>query len=64
MAITKEMPIMDCVVKFPETIDIFSEFGMGCLGCAAANFESIEDGAVAHNMNLDALILALNAAVA
>ncbi|MCL1802384.1 MAG: DUF1858 domain-containing protein [Eubacteriaceae bacterium] len=64
MAIGKEMPIMDCVVKFPETIDVFEEFGMGCLGCAAANFESIEEGALAHGMNVEALMIALNAVVA
>jgi len=64
MAITKDMPIMDCVVKYPETVDIFTEFGMGCLGCAIADFESIEEGALAHGMNVEALMLALNAAVA
>ncbi|NLF79768.1 MAG: DUF1858 domain-containing protein, partial [Clostridia bacterium] len=39
------------------------EQGMGCLGCAAAHFETIEDGALAHNMDVDSLMEALNEAV-
>ena len=37
---------------------------MGCLGCASAHYESIEQGAMAHGMNLDQLMAALNEAVA
>jgi len=37
---------------------------MGCLGCAAAHFENIEQGAKAHGMDVDKLMEALNAAVA
>lgn len=64
MTITKEMSILDCVTKYPETIKIFDTFGMGCIGCAASNFESIEEGANAHGMNLDGLMRALNQSVA
>ena len=38
--------------------------GMGCLGCAAAHFENIEQGALAHGIDVDGLISDLNAAVA
>ena len=37
--------------------------GMGCLGCAAARFENIEQGATAHGIDLDALMEALNEVV-
>lgn len=36
----------------------------GCLGCAAAHFENIEQGAVGHGINVPALMEALNKAVA
>ena len=36
MLITKDMPISDTVRKYPQTAPVFMEFGMGCLGCAAA----------------------------
>ena len=37
-------------------------YGMGCLGCAAARFENIEQGAMAHGIDVDALIADLNKA--
>ena len=37
--------------------------GMGCLGCAAAHFENIEQGAMAHGIDIDALIDELNASI-
>lgn len=33
---------------------------MGCIGCAAAHFENIEQGALAHGIDVDELITALN----
>jgi hybrid cluster-associated redox disulfide protein len=61
--LTKEMSIMEVVQKYPETIAVFQEFGMGCIGCAAAHFETIEQGANAHDMDVPALMEALNKVV-
>lgn len=61
-AITKDMGIVEIVEKYPQTAMILMEFGMGCLGCAAARFETLEQGALAHGMDMDALLAALNAA--
>lgn len=55
---------MEAVQKYPQTAAVFMEFGMGCLGCAAAHFENIGQGAAAHGIDVDALIAALNKAVA
>ena len=63
MVITKEMGIRDAVQKYPKTAAVFMEYGMGCLGCAAAQFENIEQGATVHGIDVDALIVALNKAV-
>lgn len=62
--LTKNMSIMDVVQKYPQTIKVFQEFGMGCIGCAAAHFENIEQGASAHGMDIQKLMDALNKAVA
>ncbi|MGI6345404.1 MAG: DUF1858 domain-containing protein [Bacillota bacterium] len=64
MKITKDMGIHDAVQKYPETVPVFFKHGMGCLGCAAARFESIEQGAMAHGIDVDALIEDLNKVVA
>jgi hybrid cluster-associated redox disulfide protein len=37
--------------------------GMGCLGCAAARFETLAQGAAAHGIDLEPLLAALNKAV-
>lgn len=61
--ITKEMPIGDVVRNYPQTIEVFLRHGLMCVGCAVARFENIEQGAVAHGINLVALMRDLNAAV-
>ena len=64
MTITQETSIMEAVQKYPQTAAVFMEYGMGCLGCAAAHFENIGQGAAAHGIDIDALIVALNKVVA
>lgn len=61
--IDKSMSIVEVVQNHPETVAVFRNFGMGCLGCAAARFENIEQGASAHGIDVDALIVALNKAI-
>lgn len=61
--INKNMTLSEVVAKYPQTIEIFLEYGMGCFGCGIAQFETVEQGAVAHGINLKKLMDALNKAV-
>lgn len=61
--ITKTMGIQETVEKYPESVPVFFKHGLGCLGCAAAHFETIEQGANAHGIDVDALVADLNKAV-
>ena len=61
--ITREMPIGDVVQNYPQTIEVFLKHGLMCFGCAIARFENVEQGAMAHGINVDTLIKDLNAAV-
>jgi len=61
--ITKDMSIADVVQKYPQTIEVFLRHGLMCFGCAIARFENIEQGALAHGINVPALVTDLNAAV-
>ena len=61
--ITKEMSIGEVVEKYPHTANVFLRHGLMCFGCAIARFENVEQGAVAHGINVDALMKDLNAAV-
>ena len=63
MAITKDMSIMRLCRHIPIPVEILMNAGMGCLGCAAAHFENIEQGAMAHGIDIDALIDALNESI-
>jgi len=60
MKITKDMSIIEVVQRYPDTAMVFMYAGMGCLGCAAARFENIEQGALVHGIDIDKLIEALN----
>ena len=59
-AVTKNMSIGEVVMKWPETAGTFLEHGLMCYGCAAARFETIEQGAQAHGINPEQLVKALN----
>jgi hybrid cluster-associated redox disulfide protein len=61
--IDKSMSIIDIVQSYPQTVEIFRNYGMGCLGCVAARFENLEQGASAHGIDVTALVADLNKAV-
>lgn len=63
MHITKDMGIGEIVEKWPETVKVFQGYGMHCLGCAIAQFETLEDGVNAHGIDLNAILQALNTTV-
>jgi len=63
MTITKDMTIEDVVNQYPESMMVFMKHGLHCVGCHVSAFESIEDGAMAHGINVDALVDDLNKVV-
>ena len=62
--ITREMTIAQIVEKHPETVLVFLAHGLMCFGCRSATTESVEEGAISHGVDVDALMKDLNAAVA
>lgn len=63
MEITKEMTIEEVVQRYPETVAVFARYGVGCLGCSAAEYDNIEVGAKVHGVNIDQLVRELNEAI-
>jgi len=61
--ITKEMNLKDLLSKHPESVRVFAAYGIGCLGCAMANYETIEQGINAHGINIDEFMKDLNSLV-
>lgn len=60
--ITKDMSIGEAVAKYPNTIPVFMKNGLHCIGCAVANYESIEQGSAGHGIDVDKLVKELNLA--
>jgi hybrid cluster-associated redox disulfide protein len=58
--ITKEMTFGEVLKKYPETVKTFFQFGMHCFGCHLAVDETIEQGAMAHGVEVDKLVEDLN----
>ncbi len=63
MTITKESTIEEVVSQYPETMMVFMRHGLHCVGCHVSAYESIEEGAMAHGINVDALVADLNKVV-
>ena len=62
--ITRDMTIMEVVNKYPQSIRVFFEHGLFCIGCNVAYRETVEQGAAAHGIEVDKLLERLNAEIA
>lgn len=62
MKIKKQDNITEIIQKYPITREVFTQFSLPCIGCFAAMYESLEEGASAHGIDVDALVEALNKA--
>ncbi len=58
--VTKQMNIMEIINMDEGCAGVFMEAGMGCLGCAAAHFENLEQACSVHGIDADALENKLN----
>ena len=58
--ITKKTSFHELISKYPETIEVLLSKGMHCIGCPMSTGENIEQGAIAHGIDPDALVKELN----
>lgn len=61
--ITKHMLLGDIAMQYPQLGEVFFKYGLHCIGCHVAMFETIEQGALAHGMSqadIDKLVKDLN----
>ena len=61
--ITKDMNLLGVLKMYPAAVEVLQESGMGCIGCLASKFETIEQGAQAHGIDIDLLMYKLNEAI-
>ncbi len=58
--ITKDMTFGKVLKEYPQTVETFLKYGMHCFGCHLAVDETIEQGAMAHGVDVEQLINDLN----
>lgn len=61
MAITKDMTIGELLRVNPKAAPVLMEAGMHCLGCPSAQAESLEEAAMVHGLDIDALMAKIEA---
>lgn len=59
--ITKDMTIGEILRTNPNVAPVLLNAGMHCLGCPSAQGESLEEAAMVHGIDIDALMAAIEA---
>ena len=58
--IKKEMNFNEIMRNFPNVTEILLGKGMHCIGCPMAMQETLEEGALAHGLDVEVLVKELN----
>ena len=56
----KDTQIGELLEKAPEKAEILLEMGMHCLGCPAAQMETLEEACAVHGIDVEELVANLN----
>ncbi|MBN1941349.1 MAG: DUF1858 domain-containing protein [Candidatus Diapherotrites archaeon] len=49
--VAKDTTFGELIQKYPDTVPILLEYGLHCIGCHVAVFETIEQGAKGHGLS-------------
>ncbi len=61
--ITEDMTLAEVLQRYPQTAAVFGRYGIHCVGCHIANWETLGQGARAHGVDLQLLLKDLNQSV-
>ncbi|NIQ03243.1 MAG: DUF1858 domain-containing protein [Nitrospinaceae bacterium] len=56
----KESTINEIISVYPEAVKFFNDLNMSCGTCFAVNFDTLENGALMHGMDVNSLVDRLN----
>lgn len=62
--VTKDTIIAEIMDNAPQTMPMFQEIGMHCMGCAMASGENVAEACAAHGVDADAFVGRLNSFIA
>ena len=57
--ITKDMTIGEIIRVNPDVMPVLLNAGMHCIGCPSAQGETLEEAAMVHGIDIDALMKAI-----
>jgi hybrid cluster-associated redox disulfide protein len=60
---TLDMTVDEVMKRWPASIRVFMDFGMGCIGCPIATFHSVDEASREHKIDPGAFLEALAAGV-
>jgi len=60
MKVTRQTHILEILEKCPGAREVFERHGLDCAACFGANVETLEDGALMHDIDVEVLIEELN----
>ncbi|MFQ5449273.1 MAG: DUF1858 domain-containing protein [Nitrospinaceae bacterium] len=60
MIIGKDTTINEIISAYPGAVKFFTDLNMSCGSCFAVNFDTLENGALMHGMDVNVLIDKLN----
>ncbi|MBS1266751.1 MAG: hypothetical protein MAG795_00720 [Candidatus Woesearchaeota archaeon] len=56
----KNMIMADLIKKYPKSVQILSEYGIPCMGCCIATWETVEQCAKSYEIDIDKLTTELS----
>lgn len=62
--VEKDSIIAEVLMNAPETMPLFQEIGMHCMGCVLATGESVEEACEVHGVDPEEFVEQLNALIA
>ena len=58
--ITKEMSLAELLQRKPAAVEVLFKAGMHCFGCSMARFETLEQGCMAHGLDVEKILNEIN----
>lgn len=58
-----DISVMDIMNNWPETLSVFLQYKMLCIGCSIAPFHTIEEACAEYNLDVAKIRIELDAAI-
>lgn len=63
-AVTLDTPLRELMLLDKSVLNVLQKYGLGCASCLGAQFETLNEACLAHNLDGDMVVIEMNAALA